>query len=118
MQQAGTGPSRRHIQSSKIAKGHQSFKVFSSTALKKFFEKSLTTPKKIERGTVWDCSIPSLSQNPKKNEIFGEIFFRKKGWQCRKKLKGWTLWSRPALYVMRESFWFCSLGQQVKFEIL
>ena len=35
--QAGTGPSRRHIQGSKIAKGHQSFKVFSSTALKKFF---------------------------------------------------------------------------------
>ena len=37
--QAGTGPSRRHIQGSKIAKGHQSFKVFSSTALKIFFEK-------------------------------------------------------------------------------
>ena len=31
--QAGTGPSRRHIQGSKIAKGHQSSKVFSSTAL-------------------------------------------------------------------------------------
>ena len=38
--QAGTGPSRRHIQGSKIAKRHQSFKVFSSTALKIFFEKS------------------------------------------------------------------------------
>ena len=47
--QAGTGPSRRHIQGSKIAKRHQSFKVFSSTALKTFFEKSLTTPKKTER---------------------------------------------------------------------
>ena len=45
-EQAGTGPSRRHIQGSKIAKGHQSFKVFSSSALNIFFEKSLTTPKK------------------------------------------------------------------------
>ena len=32
-----------------------------------------------------------------------------------KKLKGGTLRSRPALYVMRETFWFCSLGPQVKF---
>ena len=39
-EQAGTGPSRRHIQGSKIAKGHQSFKVFSSTALKIFKKKS------------------------------------------------------------------------------
>ena len=46
MEQAGTGPSRGHIQGSKIAKGHQSFKVFSSTALKNFFEKSLAMPKK------------------------------------------------------------------------
>ena len=71
-------PSRCHIQGSKIAKGHQSFKLFSSTALKKFFEKNRNA-EKTERG---------------------------------------TLWSRPALYVMRETFWFCSLGQQVKFEIL
>ena len=51
LKQAGTGPSRRHIQGSKIAKGHQRFKVFSSTALKNFFfEKSLTTPKKLKGG--------------------------------------------------------------------
>ena len=37
LKQAGSGPSRRHIQGSKIAKGHQSFKVFSSTAPKTFF---------------------------------------------------------------------------------
>ena len=79
IKQAGTGPRRRHIQGSKIAKGLQSFKVFSSTALN---------------------------------------FFLKKVSQRRKKLKGGTLWSRPVLYVMREISWFCSLGQQVKFEIL
>ena len=86
-----------------------------------FFEKSLTTPKKIERGILWDFSIPSLSQNPKKlkGDPLGKILFRKKVSQCRKKTeRGIILWSRPALYVMRENFWFCSLGQQVKFEIL
>ena len=86
--QAGNGVSRRNIQGSKIAKGHQSFKVFSSTALKKFFlKKSLTTPKKIERGTLWDFSIPSLSQNPKKIEgetLWGKIFSRKKSHNAEK----------------------------------
>ena len=38
-EQAGTGRSRRHIQGSKIAKGHQSFKVFSSSALNFFLKK-------------------------------------------------------------------------------
>ena len=66
---------------------------------KKFWEKSLTMPKKIERGA------------------FG-IFLYPVCRKTQKKLKGGTLWSRPALYVMRETFWFCSLGQQVKFEIL
>ena len=40
MKQAGTASSRRHIQGSKIAKRHQSFKVFSSTALNFFLKKS------------------------------------------------------------------------------
>ena len=117
-QQAGTGPSRRHIQGSKIAKGHQGFKVFSSTALKCFFEKSLTTPKKIERGDPLGFFYTQSAAKPQKKlkgDPLGKIFFRKKVLQCRKKLKGGTLWSRPALYVMRETFWFCSLGQQVKF---
>ena len=35
---------------------------------------------------------------------FGEkIFSRKKVSQCRKKLKGKTLWSRPVWYVTREN---------------
>ena len=115
--QAGTGPSRRHIQGSKIAKGHQSFKVFSSTALK-FFLKSLTTPKKIERGDPSGFFYTQSVAKPKKKlkgGPFGEIFFSEKSLAMPKKLKGGTLWSRPALYVMRETFWFCSLGQQVKF---
>ena len=113
-------PGPAQVQGSKIAKGHQSFRVFSSTALKTFFEKSLTTPKKLKGGTLWDFSISSLSQNPKKIEggPFGKFFFRKNLAMPKNKLKGGTLWSRPALYVMRETFWFCSLGQQVKFEIL
>ena len=87
----------------------------------KFFEKSLTTPKKIEKGDpLGFFSIPSLSQNPKKIEGGTPLgnFFPKKSRNAEKKLKGGTLWSRPVLYVMRETFWFCSLGQQVKFEIL
>ena len=47
--QAGTGPSRRHIKGSKIAKGLQYVKVLVSWGpfYEKFFlEKSLTMPKK------------------------------------------------------------------------
>ena len=105
------------LKNSKRTSKFQSILFYST---KTFFEKSLTTPKKIERGTLWDISIPSLSQNPKKMKggPFGKFFFPKKVSQCQKKLKGGTLWSRPAVYVMRETFWFCSLGQQMKFEIL
>ena len=66
MKQARTGPSRRHIQGSKIAKGHQSFKVFFSTAQNFFLKKVSQRRKKLKGGTLWDFSIPSLSQNPKK----------------------------------------------------
>ena len=118
MEQAGTGPSRPHIQGSKIAKGHQSFKVFFSTALKIFLEKSLTTPKKMKGGPSGIFLYPVCRKTQKKlkgGALWG-IFFRKVS-QCRKKQRG-TLWSRPALHVIRETFWLCSLGQQVKFEIL
>ena len=51
---------------------------------------------------------------------FGKNFFSgKKVSQCRKQLKGGTLWSRPVWYVTRENkknpFWFTSLGQIVQF---
>ena len=78
--QAGTGPSRRHIQGSKIAKGHQSFKVFSSTALKFFLKKVSQRRKKLKGETLWKFSIPSLSQNPNKKlkgGPFGEFFPKK-----------------------------------------
>ena len=64
--QAGTGPSRRRIQGSKIAKGHQSFKVFSSTGLK-FSLKNLTTPEKIERGDPLGFFYTQSVAKPKKN---------------------------------------------------
>ena len=35
---------------------------------------------------------------------FGGKKFRKKVAQCRKKIKGGTLWSRPVLYVTRKTF--------------
>ena len=52
IQQAGNGPSRRHIQGSKMAIGLQNFQVLVNWDyfyLKKFFKKSLTMPKKTER---------------------------------------------------------------------
>ena len=62
--QAGTGPSRRHIQGSKIAKGHQSVKVFSSTALKYFLKKVSQRRKKIERGPfgIFLCPVCRKTQ--------------------------------------------------------
>ena len=82
--------------------------------------KKVSKRQKIERGGLRDFSIPSLSQNPKNIEggSFGKNSSPKKSLAMLKKTERGTLWSRPALYVMRETFWFCSLGQQVKFEIL
>ena len=68
------GPSRRHIQGSKIAKKTSNFQVLVN----------------------W--------------EHFYEKKFSKKVPQCRKKLKGRTLWSRPVLYVTRETFLVQFLG--------
>ena len=89
-EQAGTGPSRRHIQGSKIAKGHESFKVFSSTALTMFFLKSLTTPKKIERGDPLRFFYPVCRKTQKKlkGDPLGKFFFPKKSLAMPKKLKG------------------------------
>ena len=104
MEQAGTGPSRPHIQGSKIAKGHQSFKVFFSTALKIFLEKSLTTPKKMKGGPsgIFLYPVCRKTQKKLKGGPFGE-FFSEKSRNAEKKQRG-TLWSRPALYVIRGNF--------------
>ena len=72
---------------------------------KNFRKKSLTMPKKTERGALWDFPTSILSQNRKKlkGEPFGEIFFRKKSLTMPKKTEGGTLWSRPVWYVTREN---------------
>ena len=109
-QQAGTGPSRRHIQGSKIAKRLPSVK-HSFTVLenrnflkKKFFEKITYSKKwtewrakvsqcrKTERGDpLWFFNIHSVAKHEKIEEN-KNFHFREKISQCRKKLKGGTLW--------------------------
>ena len=63
-------------------------------------------PKKLKGRTHGDFSTAILLQNSKKIEggPCGEKSFLKKVAQCRKKSKGGTLWSRPVLYVTRETF--------------
>ena len=114
--QAGTGPSRRHIQGSKIAKRLPSVK-YSFTVLenrnflKKKFSKKLHTQKngpsgapglasaspwrakvsqcrKTERGDpLWFFNIHSVAKHEKIEEK-KNFHFREKISQCRKKLKG------------------------------
>ena len=87
--QAGTGPSRRHIQGSKITKGYQSFKVFSSTALKFFLKKVSKRRKKLKGGPFGIFLYPVCRKTQKiEGGPFGEFFFGKKVSECRKKLKG------------------------------
>ena len=107
--QAGTGPSRRHIQGSKKAKRLPSVK-YSFTVLenqnflkKKFFEKITYSKKWTDwRAKVSQCrktergdplrffNIHSVAKHKKiENKNF---HFREKISQCRKKLKGGTLW--------------------------
>ena len=100
--QAGTGPSRRHIYGSKIAKGHQSIKVFSSTAPENIFW-SLTMP-----GKFWKVGPSGIFQhcveNSSKNwrgTLCGNNFFRKKVSQCRKNWKGEPFGLVRVLYATR-----------------
>ena len=66
--QAGNGPSRRHIQGSKIAKRPQNFQVLVNWDYfyEKKLKKSLTMPKKLKGRTLWDFSTSILLQNSKK----------------------------------------------------
>ena len=108
--QAGTGPSRRHIQGSKIAKRLPSVK-YSFTVLqnrnflKKIFSKKLHTQKngpsgapkshnaeKLKGGTLCGFSTSILSQNMKKLKKTKIFIFGKKSHNAEKKLKGGTLW--------------------------
>ena len=118
--QAGTGPSRRHIQGSKIAKRlpsvNYSFTVLENrNFLKKNFSKKLHTQKNGPSGApglasaspwrakVSQCrgtergdplrffNIHSVAKHEKIEEN-KNFHFREKISQCRKKLKGGTLW--------------------------
>ena len=74
-------------------------------------------PKKTERDALGFSNI-ILSQNSKKMK--GDPLRKKlsrKVSQCRKQLKGGTLWCRPVLYVTRGTVSFSSLGQRVKFGV-
>ena len=108
--QAGTGPSRCHIQGSKIATGLQNFKV-----LKNFFEVSM--PKKNWKGGPFGIfQHPFCYKTPKKIEggTLSLGTFLKKVAQCRKNLKGPFGLVRYCM-LRGKPFWFSSLGQQVHF---
>ena len=126
IKQAGTGPSRRHIQGSKIAKRLPSVK-YSFTVLenrnflkKKIFEKITYSKKwtesragalkshnaeKLKGGTLWDFSTSILSQNE-------NFFFEKKSRSAEKNERGESLVS-PGMVCYAEKqekpFWFSSL---------
>ena len=118
--QAATGPSRRHIQGSKIAKRLPSVNLQYSkiekpkkmdrvarpcAKEKKFLEKTFhNAEKQLEGGTLWDFSTSILSQLAKKlkGDPLGKKF-SKKSLAVPKKMKGGTLWSRPVWYVTREN---------------
>ena len=102
--QAGTGPSRRHIQGSKIAKGlpRVNLQYSKIEKAKKWTEwrAASASPWRAERGT-----LPKLSTflSQLKGGPFGEKNkFSKKKSQCRK-LKGGTLWDFPTSILTQNS---------------
>ena len=110
--QAGNGPSRRHIEGSKIAKGLQNFQVLVNWDYfyeKFFLKKSFTMSKKTERGDpLGFFNIHSVAKL-QKNE--GGLSWGKKFEKSRTVPKKWTLWSPPVLYVTRKTFLVQFLGQ-------
>ena len=74
---------------------------------KKLFEKSLTMPKKLKGRTLCDfSSIVAKLQKIEGGPFVGKKVFEK----SRTVPKKWTLWSRPVLYVTRETFLVQFLG--------
>ena len=58
---------------------------------KKVFEKSLTMPKKLKGGTLWDFSTSVLSENSKKlkgDPLWKNFFSKKKSHRAKKYSKG------------------------------
>ena len=87
-----------------------------------FFSRSLTMPKKTERGTtLWDFSTSILSQNIKKmqGDLLGKFFFSKKSLAVPKKNEREEPLVSPGIvcYAEKEEkpFWFSSLGQIIQF---
>ena len=78
---------------------------------KNFFLKSHNAEKTEREDPLGFFNIHSVAKIQKKLKggPFGG-FFLKKVAQCRKKSKGGTLWSRPVLYVTRETFLVHFLG--------
>ena len=76
-------------------------------------EKSLTMPKKTERGTLWSFSTSILSQKLKKNEgrPLEKKIPQKKSRNAEKTERG-TLFGLVRYFMLRgKPFWFSSLGQ-------
>ena len=76
-------------------------------------------PKKTEReDPLGFCNMHSVAkcQKMKKGGHFGGKKNKNKSHSADKS-KGEILWSRPVLYVMRETFWLSSMGQVVQFGV-
>ena len=61
---------------------------------KKFLKKSLTMPKKLKGGTLWDFSTSVLSENSKKIEggtPWGNFFLKKKSHSAENTLRQYPL---------------------------
>ena len=58
-----------------------------------FLKKSLTMPKKLKGGTLWDFSTSVLSENSKKLKWgpFGNLFFKKKSHSAENTLRQYPL---------------------------
>ena len=69
-------------------------------------KKSHSAEKNRKRGPFWIFQHPFCRKTAKKlkGDPSGKFFFRKKVSQCRKKLKGGTLWSHPVWYVTGKTF--------------
>ena len=121
-EQAGTGPSRRHIQGSKIAKRLPSVNLQYSK-----IEKAKKMDRQARRGPL---ALPKGDTSEIVNNfvaVEGGTLWRKNKFSKKKShnaenLKGGTLWSRPVWYVTRKTgkkhFWFSSLGQMVQFDTI
>ena len=75
-------------------------------------------PKKTKReDPLGFCNMHSVAkcQKMKKGDTLVEKNKNKS--HSADKSKGEILWSRPVLYVMRETFWLSSMGQVVQFGV-